>query len=247
MLNPSVARLPRRPPSTRPRTLVVALAPTARVAHLGAAGITATLSAIPPAVAVAKGGSGTSPALVVSFLVAGATLGWAVEDPAGQLLAAMPVASPARTAMRAVMVAVVAMAGAAAGVGFVVIGPGFPADLGDRLPEAAASGAIALAVGLVAVRRGERGAGPGGVTAGVLGSGLIAALAFRWPAVLPSFAAGAAHARWWLVTAFALAVVTRAGRDPGRPVAWRRTCAPATCPDPRPSRSGPRPPSAPGC
>ena len=216
MLSPATTRAPRHPPPARARTLLAALGPTSRVAHLGAAGGTAMLATIPPVVAVAKGGSGAGPALILCCVVAGATLGWAAEDPAGHLLAAMPVPSPTRTALRALMVALVAVAGAALGIGVVVLGPGLPPDLRDRVPEAVAAGAIALAVGLVVVRRGERGGGPAGVTAGVLGTGLIAALAVRWPAVLPTFAAGAAHARWWLVAALALVVVARAGRDPGR-------------------------------
>ena len=68
----------------------------------------------------------------------------------------------------------------------------------------------------MASRRGERGAGPVGVTAGVLTVGLIAALAVRWPTILPALAPGSTHDRWWILALAGIAVAARAGRDPGR-------------------------------
>jgi hypothetical protein len=98
----------------------------------------------------------------------------------------------------------------------VAIGPGLPPDLGDRLPETAAAAAAALGVGLVASRRGERGTGPIGVTAGILIVGLVAALAVRWPTILPALGSGATHDRWWILALAGIAVAAHAGRDPGR-------------------------------
>src|SRR5687767_15359685 len=149
-------------------------------------------------------------------LLAGATLAWAVEDQAAELLGSMPVSSPVRTSLRVGLVSLVAIIGAALIALVVAIGPGLPPDLGDRLPETAAAAAAALGVGLVASRRGERGAGPVGVTAGVLTVGVVAALAVRWPTILPALGPGATHDRWWLLALAGIAIAVRAGRDPGR-------------------------------
>jgi hypothetical protein len=55
------------------------------------------------------------------------------------------------------------------------------------------------------------------VTAGVLGSAVVAALALRWPNLFPAFMARPVHDRWWIVAAVAALAAARAGRDPGRP------------------------------
>ena len=216
MLSAPHRRIDERPIPVRPRTLAAAIAPTARVAHLGPAGLTVALAALPAVVTVARGDTVVSAPLVMAGLLGGAALGWAVEDPAADLLASLPVSSPTRTALRLVLVGCVAAMGVALTVLLVAVGPGLPPDLRQRAPEAAAAAAFALAVGLVAFRRGERAAGPVAVTAGVLGTGLVAALAHRWPSVLPTLGASPTHARWWLLAAFGLAVAARAGRDPGR-------------------------------
>lgn len=195
---------------------MAALLPTARVAHLGPAGLTIALAMAPAIVTVARGGTDVSTALIVASLVAGAVLGWAAEDPAADLLAPMPVSSPMRAALRMAWVAAVAAIGVAAGGLIVALGPGLPVDRGDRLPEAMAAAALSLAIGFVLARRGERGAGAAAVTAGVLGTAFVAALAFRWPTVLPSFMAGPLHDRWWIIAASAAVVAARASRDPGR-------------------------------
>ena len=203
--------------ASRRSAVLAAIAPTARVAQLGPAVLTIALAAVPSVVAVARGHTVVSTPLIMAGLLAGATLAWAVEDHAAELLASMPVASPVRTSLRVGLVALVSIIGAALIALLVVtIGPGLPADLGDRLPETAAAAAAALAVGLVASRRGERGAGPVGVAAGVLTVGVVATLAVRWPRILPALAAGPTHDRWWILALAALAVAIHAGRDPGR-------------------------------
>jgi hypothetical protein len=121
-----------------------------------------------------------------------------------------------RTSLRVGLVAVVSTFGAVLIALVVAIGPGLPADVGDRLAETAAAAAVALGVGLVASRRGERAAGPVGVTAGVLIVGVVAALAVRWSTILPALAAGPTHDRWWLLALAGIAVAVHAGRDPGR-------------------------------
>ena len=54
------------------------------------------------------------------------------------------------------------------------------------------------------------------MVAGLLVPFLIAALAFRWPSVLPALTPGPIHDRWWLVAAVLAVVVVRVGRDPAR-------------------------------
>jgi len=204
-----------RPAASRRSAVLAAVAPTARVAHLGAAGLTIALAAVPAVIAVARGDTVVSAPLIAAGLLAGATLGWAVDDQAAELLASMPVASPVRTSLRVGLVALVSIIGAFLIALVVALGPGLPPGLGDRLPESAAAAGTALGVGLVASRRGERAAGPVGVTAGLLTVGLVAALAMRWPATLPALAAGPTHGRWWILALAALAVAVHAGRDPG--------------------------------
>jgi hypothetical protein len=198
------------------QALLAALGPTARVAHLGPAALTTALAAIPLVVTVAKGSEAVATPLILMFVVGGAALGWAAEDPAAELLASMPVSSPQRLSLRLLCVAAVAASALAFGLAVVAVGRGLPRDVADRGPEALAAAAVALAVGLVAARRGVLGAGPIGVTAGVLGTGLVAALAHRWPSALPTFTAGPAHVRWWALVAGGLAVAVHAGRDLGR-------------------------------
>jgi hypothetical protein len=198
------------------RTVRAAVVPTARGTHLGPAAATVAVAAIPAVVAVARGDAVVTVPLVIAGLVAGATLGWASDDPAADLLGAMPVSSPVRAALRVACVAAVAALGAAFVLLVVAGGPGFPGDLGDRGPEASAAAALALAVGFLAARRGERTAGPIGVTAGVLGPAVVAGLAVRWPHLFPGFMPNPVHYRWWFVVAVGAAVIARAGRDPGR-------------------------------
>lgn len=202
--------------SARRRAIVAAVAPTARVAHLGAAAMTVAFAAVPALVTVARGDPVVSAPLVVASLVGGAALGWAADDPAAELLGSMPLSSPLRLRLRGLLVATVAALGVAATVLLVAVGPGLPGDLTDRVPEAAAAAALALAIGLVAARRGERQAGPIGVTAGLLAPTTVAVLAYRWPAVLPSYLPSPAHVRWWIVAAIAGVIAARAGRDPAR-------------------------------
>ena len=204
------------PTVSRWRTVRVAVVPTARGIHLGAAAATVAAAAIPAVVAVARGDTVVTVPLVIAGLVAGATLGWAADDPAADLLGAMPVSSPIRAALRGACVATVAALGMMLAVLVVAVGPGLPSDLGDRGSEASAAAALALAVGFLAARRGERTAGAVGVTAGVLGPAVVAGLAVRWPHLFPGFMPNPVHHRWWSVVGVGAVVIARSGRDPGR-------------------------------
>ena len=204
-------------PRSRAAALVTCVRPTVGVTPTVAAAVTVVLACVPAAVAMAAGAADVQVAVVLAFVLAGAVLGWAADDPAADVLAAMPVAAPVRAAVRGAAVMAVAAVGLAAVTVWVVAGDRSTlAGVADRLPEAAAAGAVALAVGLLAARRGDRAAGATGVVAGVLVPVTVAALAVRWPGALPAFGSGPAHARWWLVAALAGVVAARAGRDPGR-------------------------------
>ncbi len=216
MLNRAAEPVLARPNARRTSVVAALLLPTARVSRLGMAALTIGLAALPTVVVVARGDEVVTVPVLVVFLVAGANMAWGAEDPAASLLAAMPVPSSRRTILRMIFVGLVTVVGLGLALSVVGWGPGLPADWVDRMAELAAAAGLAVAVALVAARQGERAAGPAGVISGLLGAGLIAALAFRWPRVLPNFLSSPTHTRWWLLTAAGLAVAARAGRDPGR-------------------------------
>lgn len=215
MLSATGSHPPVRPRRPTGAAVAAAVVPTARVARLGPGLLTVALGAVPAVVIVARGFPVEAVPVFVVALAAGASLGWAVDEPPSELLTPLPISSPTRLAMRIVCVAVVA-APTALGLLLLVTGARMPAGWLDRVPEATAAGALALAVGLVAARRGERAASPVAVTAGALGVLVVGALAFRWPAVFPAVGGGPVHTRWWLVAAAGVAVAVRAGRDAGR-------------------------------
>ncbi len=200
----------------RTRAALAAAGPTARVAYLGSTALTVGVAAVPVLVTIVRPDSSTSVPLILVCLVGGAAFGWATDDPAADLLTPLPVSPVTRTILRMLAVGSVAATGVVLSILVVALGPGLPPDPSARVAEGAAAAAVAVAVGLAASRRGDRGIGPLGVTAGVLGTSVVAALATRWPSWLPTFGPGPTHARWWLVTALAVAVAVRAGRDPGR-------------------------------
>lgn len=188
--------------------------PTARVAHLGAVLVTVALAGLPALVTIARGGTATGTGIVLLSLGTGAALAWAVDDPAEDLLASMPVSARFRAGTRILAAAVVA--GLVCGFFLAIVGsgPGVPAALGDRLPEGAAAAAVAVAASFAAARRGERSVGVVGVVAGVLVPSVVAGLATRWPTWFPTFDGDGVHARWWLLVAAGALVVLQAGRDP---------------------------------
>lgn len=199
----------------RRAALLSAVAPTVRVAHLGLVALTVGLAAAPTLVTVAVGGDSYLFPSVMAGLFTGAAVGWAADDPAAELLGTMPTGSPVRASFRTAAALAVAVVGVVALLVVVALGPGLPVGVADRLPEAAAAGAAALAVGMVAARRSERSAGGAAVTAGALSTLFVTALSVKVTA-LPSFTSGPNHARWWLFALVALVVALHAGRDPAR-------------------------------
>ena len=192
------------------------LRPTLRVSRLGLVAATVLLGCLPLFVTIVRNGSDLVTPLTVLGLVSGASIGWIADDPIAELAAPCPVNTPRRIACRAALAGgTVAFLTAGAVVIAVVDGAGV-AEWRDRVPEVAAAAAIALAVGLSIGRRGEPLGGASGVTAGVLVPPFVAAFAFRWPSMIPSFAAAPTHARWWALAAVAGFVACRAARDPAR-------------------------------
>lgn len=192
------------------------VAPTAKVSHLGSTAATVALAALPAVVTVARGGGDLGVAVVLLVLGTGASLAWAVDDPAEDLLAPMPVSAPMRAAVRVLAAASVAGLVLAATLGVLAAGPGLPGDLAERVPEGAAAGAVALAVAFGAAHRGERMVGASGAIAGIVLPMVVAGMAMRWPTWLPTFASGDLHTRWWLIVAVGALVAARFGRDPAR-------------------------------
>lgn len=188
--------------------------PTARVARPAAAAATVALAGVPALVMVARSGRDLTAVTVLLALGAGASLAWASEDPAADLLTATPFSSAARLVVRLLAVVVVAAGVVGVVLAAVAVGPGLPGDLGLRPLEALAATGVAVAVGLGARARGDRAPGPSGVLAGLLVPGLVAALAVRWPQAMPTFIDGPVHGRWWYVALMGAGVAGWLGRDP---------------------------------
>lgn len=206
------------PPRAGARTaaLLESLLPTARRSQPLIVAFTVTMASLPLSVSLVRSTGDLDAPIVLLCLVAGASLGWAVEDPAAEVLAPLPIGAPFRLGVRLCAAAVVAFLLLAATACIVAVGPGLASGTTDRLPEALSAGAVAVAAGLLAVRQGHRIVGAGGVTGGLLVTGSVAALAVRWPDQLPTFMATAAHHRWWWLALVAVALSGWFARDPGR-------------------------------
>jgi hypothetical protein len=206
---------PRRA-GARTAALLESLLPTARRSQPWTVAFTVTMASLPLSVSLVRSTGDLDVPIVLLCLVAGASLGWAVEDPAAELLAPLPIGAPFRLGVRLCGAAVVASLLLAATACIVAVGPGLASGTTDRLPEALSAGAVAVAAALLAARQGHRIVGAGGVTGGLLVTGSVAALAVRWPDQLPTFMASAAHHRWWWRALVAVALSARLARDPAR-------------------------------
>ena len=193
--------------------------PTLRVARLGLIAGTVLLGAVPLVVTLIRGGADVATPLIILGVVSGAATGWMADDPIAELATPCPLNTPRRLAYRAVVACTLAFFGGAVIAAGAAIASSETLEWRDRVPEAATAAAMALAGGLVIRRRGEPLAGASGVAVGVLGPLFIAALAFRWSSVLPSFSVSPVHDRWWLVVGCAALAATYASRDPA--TRWR--------------------------
>lgn len=207
---------------SRQRALAELLRPSVRHVGLGRVALTVAVGGAPLAAHVVTSGATSGLPLAVVAVAAGAAVGWAVDDPAAELFGACPIGSPRRTQLR------VLLAAATAAVAFLLVAA--TAGVVDhsvvvafaRLPEGVAAGAIALATGLIAWRRGEPAGAASAVSVGFISPFVITALGVRWPAVFPTLAAATPHHRWWLLAAAAAAVALHMGSDPGRGAGFLR-------------------------
>lgn len=176
-----------------------------------------TLAALPGLIAVAAGGSDLTGAVVATTLVLGSLAGLAVDDPAATTLEPSPTTLLARRGRRlALLLGGIALAGAASAALVALAHDGPPISLLARLREGMAAAALAAAVSCgIARQTGERRPGSVGVFAGLLGTLLISALAFRVRG-LPSVNAEVDAARWWWVTGAGWALALWWSRDPAR-------------------------------
>ena len=196
----------RMPALTAP--LVALLAPTVRTARCGAVAVTVLLGGLPAVLS-------RNPAFaVLAALGAGAAVGWTTEDPARELLGSLPISSPARAAIRTLLVALVITNCLVLVSATVELRHRVSAGVVDRSAELTIAAAVALAVGFIATRRGERAGGSVAVALGILLPAVVAALAVRWPRLLPSFVSSPTHTRWWLLAAVAAVVALYQAREP---------------------------------
>lgn len=189
--------------------------PTLRLANLHLVVATVALAGIPLLVSVARSSSDAMLPLVLLFLASGAAIGWALDDPAAEVLSAAPIGSPHRLRTRVFAAALLSACGLGVALALVQVSAATLPTHG-RMVESIAAASVAAAVGLVAARRGGRAVGQAAVMAGLLCPVVLASFAMRLPALLPSFDAGPTHERWWWVAAVAAVVAARAGRDPAR-------------------------------
>ena len=181
---------------------IAAVRPTARVSQPWPVLVSVAIATTPLFVTVARSGEDLTIPVVVLGLTAGASLGWTVDDPAAEMLGPLPIDGPFRLRLRVAVAAAIATVLVALTAALLeAVGPGLPTDAPDRLAEIATAAVVAIAIGLIAVRTGNRAVGPGAVTAGLLVPGAVAALAVRWPATLPTFMTNSVHHRWWWLAA----------------------------------------------
>jgi len=190
--------------------------PTLRVARPGLVAVTALLGSLPLFVTIIRNGSDLVTPLIVLGVVSGAAIGWIADDPIAEVVAPCPVNTPRRIAFRVALASGTVAIITAGAIAIAAVDGAGTAEWRDRAPEAVAAAAIALAAGLWIGRRGDPAAGASGVAVGTLIPPLVAAVAFRWPATLPSFAAAPAHDRWWAIAIAAGVGACRASCDPAR-------------------------------
>ncbi len=173
--------------------------PTARSLPPGAAASMA-LAVAPAVLTVASGGANLSGAAMASSLVAGALLGFAIDDPAAAVLAASPTPLFARRLHR--VAALLVLAAAVAGVVALLValvhdGPAI--SLSERVREGAAAAGVATAAATWLARStGERRPGSFGLMLGLLAPLVVSALAWRVRG-LPALGTAQYASRWWWV------------------------------------------------
>ncbi len=181
---------------------------------MGAVLTVVALACTPVAVTVARGGHDVSGAVAMASIGLGAVVAFAVDDPAANLLAAVPTPLWVYRSVRVLATVMFAIAGGTAVAVMRSAADAPPTPLGDALVVAATAAGVALAIaGTINRRTRNEAAGVTGVAAAAFTMVLVTALAVRFP-WLPSLAGGPHHSRWLGLAAIAWAVTVWSTRDP---------------------------------
>ncbi|MFZ6003015.1 MAG: hypothetical protein ACOYXM_03705 [Actinomycetota bacterium] len=199
------------------RTTARALVPAARAMPIGTLCGALALAAAPTAGALARGGTSYSGALIAAAVVGSSTAAFAVDDAAGETLAASPTSLARRRALRLIAIALLLSATWAVLI-FVAAQRGTVTgdDLALRAAEAAAVSGTALAVAGIAHAYLLPAAGSMGAVAGALSVLVVSSLAVRFRE-LPALVTVENHGRWWLVSLAGWCFAFWTWRDPARP------------------------------
>ena len=173
---------------------------------------------------VSRGGSVTE-TYALALVTSTAGLGFALDDPAAETVAASPTSLGRRRAIRVLIAATITI-----GVWFLIAAVvvtssthHFPTS--DIVIEIAALAAIGLATGASVQRRTDSPGGPTAALVVLVGPAFMSAVAFGDVSVMPSLVPGQPlRERWVWLTVIALIALIRASRDPaaGLPRGRRR-------------------------
>lgn len=175
------------------------------------------LAAAPAVLTAASGGTDLSKAVLVTALVIGALVGFAIDDPAAVVLAASPTTLLSRRLHR--VVALLGLGGVVVGVVALLVGLVHQGPTISLLQEgregAAAAGLATAAAAWLARSTGEPRPGSFGLVLGLLGPLVVSALAWRVEG-LPSLGTADHASRWWWVAAVGWTAAAWWSRDPAR-------------------------------
>ena len=174
------------------------------------------LTSLPTVANLASGGRDFARALVAAAVVGATAAGFAVDDAAGETLAASPTSLGRRRALRLGSLILSTGAVWAALIVVASLQGSIPSStLEDRLAEATAVAGIALATAGWTHRREATSAALVGALGGGLAVLLLTSLAQRFSGI-PALMTTTHHDRWWYVAALAWGIALWTWRDPAR-------------------------------
>lgn len=190
--------------------------PAARGMPLPLVGAALALASAPMLIALLRGKTDVSGALVAATIVGASSVALVVEDPAGETISAVPTSLARRRMLRlSAMALALAVTWAGLMVATVIEASVTGHDLAQRAAEGAAVAGLAAAASGLAHRQGLASSGQIGAVTGGLSVLVISSLAFRFHQ-LPSLMSEEVHGRWWLVAASGWLVTAWTWRDPAR-------------------------------